>query len=50
MTGSDKDWEAYAKARNQKGQIVSKDLQQGHRKRVEDVTKSVLESLGLLLD
>jgi hypothetical protein len=40
MTGNDEDWEAYAKARNQKGRIVAKDLQQGHRKRVEDVTKS----------
>ena len=39
-TGTSEDWEAYAKARNQKGRIVSKDLQQGHRKRVEDVTKS----------
>jgi hypothetical protein len=30
--------QAKAKARNQKGRIVSKDLQQGHRKWVEDVT------------
>jgi hypothetical protein len=40
MTGTGEDWKAYAKARNQKGWIVSKDLQQGHRRRVEDVTKS----------
>jgi ribonuclease HI len=34
-THADDDWTAYTKARNRKGKVVSRTLQQGHRKRVQ---------------